>query len=153
VGVVANFIIGWPQETRLTIKNANEFLNELDPDGVDIHILTPYPGTPLWDFAFKNNMLGDFNFMHYDRRHPILRNESLSPEELVEMGNWLHVQQFSSAKTMRGLYRRNPIWAKMITGGMKKSENTPYNFTYNENAVIDSYDNILQMTGLLYENE
>lgn len=43
------FILGLPGESRETIQETNDFLEEMQLDDVDIRIYQPYPGTQIWD--------------------------------------------------------------------------------------------------------
>lgn len=42
-------MINAPFETYDTIQESSDFVNELDPDVLEISMLTPMPGTELWD--------------------------------------------------------------------------------------------------------
>jgi len=46
---VGSFIIGSPYETAEDIEEALSFIEKLHLDGIQITIITPFPGTPLWE--------------------------------------------------------------------------------------------------------
>ncbi|MBV9625857.1 MAG: hopanoid biosynthesis associated radical SAM protein HpnJ [Acidobacteria bacterium] len=52
-----DFILGLPGETRETIKNTIAFAKELDVETIQVSVAHAYPGTELYDFAFKNNFI------------------------------------------------------------------------------------------------
>lgn len=130
VGTVATYIIGWPEETRETLKASNDYLEELDPDAPLIGLLTPFTGSPLWDDSMKNGKIIDYNFDHHNERYPVFDYDNIHPEELTDLANWLLAQQFSRQKLMRSLYLRNPIWSKMVRGFLNISDY--FEFEYNE---------------------
>jgi len=63
-----SFIVGWPSETEEEVRETYEFLlrnvreNKLGASA-PINILTPMPGTPVWDTAVAS---GDINLANFD---------------------------------------------------------------------------------------
>jgi radical SAM superfamily enzyme YgiQ (UPF0313 family) len=51
-------------------------------DYAQFSILTPYPGTPIFDYAKKNNMLLTEDWSRYTVTEPIIRIEGLSEEDV-----------------------------------------------------------------------
>jgi len=46
-----SFIIGSPSETREEILQTYRFIKKANLNLIDLYVLTPYPGTPVWDYA------------------------------------------------------------------------------------------------------
>jgi anaerobic magnesium-protoporphyrin IX monomethyl ester cyclase len=80
----AMFIIGDRRDTAESIANLREFVNELDPDFAIFAILTPFPGTEIFEEAKRNGWIEDFNWSHYDMVHAIMPTETLSRMEVQE---------------------------------------------------------------------
>jgi anaerobic magnesium-protoporphyrin IX monomethyl ester cyclase len=59
-------------------------VNELDPDLAIFAILTPFPGTAIYEEAKKNGWIKDWNWANYDMVHAIMPTESLSTREVQE---------------------------------------------------------------------
>jgi anaerobic magnesium-protoporphyrin IX monomethyl ester cyclase len=78
------FIIGDRKDTAESIANLREFINELDPDFAIFAILTPFPGTEIFEEAKTNEWIEDFNWSHYDMVHAITPTETLSRKEVQE---------------------------------------------------------------------
>ncbi|MDP2947196.1 MAG: radical SAM protein, partial [Nanoarchaeota archaeon] len=92
----ATFIIGIPGETREDIEMSRKLAEEINSDYTQFFILTPYPGTPLWEQAKENNLF--LNFQSFDDfRHggenlaPMLKVD-LAPEELIKFRDELNKQ-------------------------------------------------------------
>lgn len=51
--VWCKFILGHPNETLDTIKDTLHFIRKINPDQLSVSIMTPYPGTPIYDMAIK----------------------------------------------------------------------------------------------------
>lgn len=110
------FIIGHRNDTRETLADLREFVNVVDPDLAIFMILTPFPGTDVYEDANKNGWIEDTNWANYDMVHPIMPTETLSREALQEellrcytdfYGSWARRLSgfFSSNKLKRKTYR------------------------------------------------
>jgi len=80
----AMMIIGQRKDTHDSIRRLKEFANELDPDFIMFGILTPFPGTEIYDEASRNGWIVDKNWSHYDMIHAIMPTETLSVNEVQE---------------------------------------------------------------------
>ncbi|MGB9960079.1 MAG: B12-binding domain-containing radical SAM protein [Candidatus Bathyarchaeales archaeon] len=110
------FIIGARKDTAESIANLREFVNELDPDFAIFSILTPFPGTQIYEEARQKGWIEDFNWANYDMIHAIMPTETLSRREVQEelytcyrsfYGSWKRRLEgiFSSSKLRRRVYR------------------------------------------------
>lgn len=59
----ADFIIGSPKETREQILATYNYIKNSPIDFVTVNILTPMPGTPLWDLAKKQGLVDDSDYV------------------------------------------------------------------------------------------
>ncbi len=83
ISVVCSFIIGAPMETREDIERTISFAIKLDPDYAQFTILTPYPGTEIYEEAKRENLLITENYDDYTAAKPVLKNQHMSPDELL----------------------------------------------------------------------
>ena len=88
----ATFIIGSPQETKQDILKTLRFIKESQLAGFDIYVLTPFPGTLVWDYAKARNLVSeDMDWscldMYFSRSHStaIILSEKLTRDELYEL--------------------------------------------------------------------
>ena len=110
------FIIGHRDDTHKTLSDLREFVDTIDPDLAIFMLLTPFPGTDVYEEAKSKGWIEDSNWANYDMVHPIMPTEALSREELQEelvncyrafYGSWgrrFH-GVFSSNKLKRMTYR------------------------------------------------
>jgi len=75
-------IIGERKDTAETIRELREFVSFLDPDLAIFMVLTPYPGTDLFEEAKRKGWIEDWNWANYDMVHAIMPTETLTREEL-----------------------------------------------------------------------
>lgn len=55
----SGFIIGTPGETVADLKKTYEFMKKYSLDNTQVYILTPYPGTLIWQAAEESGMVSD----------------------------------------------------------------------------------------------
>ena len=80
---ICSFIIGSPYETKEDMMATLKFALKLKPDYAQFSILTPYPGTDIYQEAKEKNLLLTENFDDYTAGKPVLKNFYLSPEEIT----------------------------------------------------------------------
>jgi anaerobic magnesium-protoporphyrin IX monomethyl ester cyclase len=78
------FIIGQRHDTAESIADLRDFANDLDPDLAIFAILTPFPGTAIFEEAKRNGWIEDWNWANYDMVHAVMPTESLSVKEVQE---------------------------------------------------------------------
>ncbi|UCH69925.1 MAG: cobalamin-dependent protein [Candidatus Bathyarchaeota archaeon] len=110
------FIIGERNDTAESIARLRQFVNALDPDLAIFAILTPFPGTKIFEEAKQNGWIEDFNWAHYDMVHAVMPTETLSREEVQKelyncyrsfFGSWSRrlCGLFSAKQMKRRVYR------------------------------------------------
>jgi anaerobic magnesium-protoporphyrin IX monomethyl ester cyclase len=78
------FIIGQRNDTAESIASLREFANDLNPDLAIFAILTPFPGTAVYEVAKRNGWIEDWNWANYDMVHAVMPTEYLSTKEVQE---------------------------------------------------------------------
>jgi len=86
----ASFVIGSPRETKEEVLKTYAFIKNNPLSLFDTYVLTPYPGTMIWEYAKTKALVSEdmdwsrlnVNFNIYDKNAVIL-SEVLSPRELV----------------------------------------------------------------------
>jgi anaerobic magnesium-protoporphyrin IX monomethyl ester cyclase len=106
----ATCIIGERSDTTKTIRDLREFINFLDPDLAIFMILTPYPGTDLFEEAKRNGWIQDWNWANYDMIHAIMPTETLTREELQHELYRCYRSYFGSLRRqLQGVFSSNDI--------------------------------------------
>lgn len=88
----ATFIIGSPKESRQDILHTLRFIKETPLAGFDVYVLTPFPGTPVWDCAKSKNLVSedmdwDSLNVNFGENHnsAIIVSEKLTREEIYKL--------------------------------------------------------------------
>jgi anaerobic magnesium-protoporphyrin IX monomethyl ester cyclase len=106
----AMLIIGNRRDTRNSIARMRRFLNELDPDFVIFAILTPFPGSDIYEEAKRNGWIQDTNWAHYDMVHAIMPTETLSIREVQEELYECYQSFYGSwSRRLRGIFGSNEM--------------------------------------------
>jgi len=82
------FIIGLPGENKKGILKTIKFAKSIDPLQVQFTYATPYPGTPLCQWAEENNFIEDRELSHLTGYIPVMRNEYLNVKRLKKLYNF-----------------------------------------------------------------
>ena len=70
-----SFILGYPGETLDEMKQTIKFACELDADYAQFCILTPYPGTPIYDELKSKGLLLTEDWDRYTTLEPVIKYE------------------------------------------------------------------------------
>ena len=60
IQTLAYFMIGAPTETKEDVMATINFMKKLNPDFVQITLLTPFPGTKIYQWALEQNIFNDY---------------------------------------------------------------------------------------------
>ena len=80
--VRGSFIIGSPEETHESMQATLNFAKELDIDLFQLNIMTPYPGTQIFQRAEQEKLLLHTNWNEYGQGEVLLKNPNLTAEEI-----------------------------------------------------------------------
>lgn len=105
IEIWASYILGFPQERRQDIHATIKFARELDTQIGQFTILTPYPGTALWD-ELEDRLLQragkNFDGVHATFRHPNIP----TTHELQLWHLWAYISYYLRNKNaIQGFFR------------------------------------------------
>jgi radical SAM superfamily enzyme YgiQ (UPF0313 family) len=88
----ASFVIGSPEETEADIMETYAFIRDNPLSLVDVYVITPYPGTAIWEYAKKRELVSDdmdwaklnINF-EVNSKNAIILSETLSREKILAL--------------------------------------------------------------------
>jgi anaerobic magnesium-protoporphyrin IX monomethyl ester cyclase len=112
----ATCIIGERGDTAKSLEGLRQFVNGIDPDLAIFMILTPFPGTELYEEAKRRGWIEDWNWADYDMVHATMPTEALTREQVQHelykcyrgfFGSWNRRLQgiFSKNNVKRSVYR------------------------------------------------
>ena len=106
----ATVIMGDRRDSHESMNGLREFINDVDPDLAIFMVLTPFPGTELYETARMKGWIEDSNWANYDMVHAIMPTESLSRQEVQEELYECYRSFYGSMKRrVLGLFSPNSI--------------------------------------------
>ena len=138
IGVVAGIILGMDHDDVGVFERMLRFLDEARIDAVQVNIMTPLPGTPLFEDYERQGRIVDRDWSHYDFRHVVMQPARMTRRELQAGADWLYAQFYSPARILKRFLR-----SAFTLGPMAASLAMRLNWTYR-------YDN--QREGIVGHN-
>jgi radical SAM superfamily enzyme YgiQ (UPF0313 family) len=92
IGVIAGMIVGMDGDSTPVFEQTLRFLQECRLDAVQLNILTPLPGTPLYADMQHAGRVTDRDWSHYDYRHVVFRPARMSAAQLQAGADWVYAQ-------------------------------------------------------------
>jgi radical SAM superfamily enzyme YgiQ (UPF0313 family) len=94
IGVQAGIIVGMDNDDVTVFQRMLRFLQEARIDAIQLNILTPLPGTPLFEDFERAGRLTDLAWGHYDFRHTVIRPARMTAGQLQDGADWLYRQYY-----------------------------------------------------------
>src|SRR5882724_733313 len=104
IQVNGSFVLGFDHDLKDVFVRTAEWIEENRLECATFHILTPYPGTPLFRQMEAEGRLLHKNWTLYDTGHVVFQPKHMSPEQLAEGYAWCYRRLF----TRRCIWRRRP---------------------------------------------
>ncbi len=108
--VEAGVIVGFDADQRTVFRDTLRLLDWAGIDAIQLAILTPLPGTPLYT-AMKERIIDD-NWEHYDYRHAVFTPKNMTAAELQDGADWMVSAFYSPGRMVRRFCR----WVAMPRG-------------------------------------
>jgi len=82
IAVFGAFVMGFDTDARDIFARTGAFLREARVDVLQLTMLTPFPGTPLFARMDSEGRIIDRNWEHYDFGHVVIEPKNMSRDEL-----------------------------------------------------------------------
>ncbi|MBL9127443.1 MAG: B12-binding domain-containing radical SAM protein [Verrucomicrobiales bacterium] len=110
IQVNGSFVLGFDEDRRDAFATLAEWIETNRLECATFHILTPYPGTPLFRKMEAEGRLLHRDWSRYDTAHVVFRPKHMTPDELLLGYDWLYRRLFSAAS----IWRRRPREASAV---------------------------------------
>ncbi|RKX70910.1 B12-binding domain-containing radical SAM protein [candidate division WOR-3 bacterium] len=98
--VMGSFIFGLDTDPPDICERTLDFVMESNIDLVQFCILTPFPGTPLYEKLKKEGRILHHDWSKYDIGNTVFRPKNFDPDELKEKVDWMWREFYSGRKIM-----------------------------------------------------
>ena len=131
IQVNGSFVLGFDHDGPDIFERTVSWVEEAKLECATFHIMTPYPGTPLFRQMESEGRLLHRDWNRYDTAHCVFQPKNMTPEELEAGYAWCYTNLFSHSSIWRRkpadwhavpsylaasyLYKRsNPLWYALI---------------------------------------
>jgi len=102
IGIQGSFIFGFDHDDEGVFERTVEFIHLNRIELPTFSVLTPFPGTPLWERLNREGRIFDRDWSHYDMSRVVFVPTRMTPDQLQE--GYLWAQKYSCAP--RSILRR-----------------------------------------------
>jgi radical SAM superfamily enzyme YgiQ (UPF0313 family) len=147
IQVNGSFVFGFDNDGKDVFERTIAWIEAVKLECATFHILTPYPGTPLFSQMEKEGRLLHKNWDYYDTSHAVFRPRHMTPEELEEGYAWCYKKLFSHAS----IWRRRPesfsaVPAYLAMAYLYKKSNRLWHFMIKHGLTAMVWRPLVEMT-------
>jgi radical SAM superfamily enzyme YgiQ (UPF0313 family) len=110
IQVNGSFVLGFDHDRPDVFERTVAWIEANRLECATFHILTPYPGTPLFAEMEAQGRLLHRNWSLYDTGHVVFRPKHLTVQQLADGYAWCYRQLFSHAS----IWRRRPVDVRAV---------------------------------------
>jgi radical SAM superfamily enzyme YgiQ (UPF0313 family) len=109
--VNASLAFGFDHDTRDTFSQTLAWLIRNKVETMTSHILTPYPGTKLYQRLLSEDRIIDHDLSKYNTSHVVFQPRHMSPDELKQG----YLKMYDDFYSLKNIYKRRPDNRKLLT--------------------------------------
>jgi radical SAM superfamily enzyme YgiQ (UPF0313 family) len=110
IQVNGSFVLGFDGDDKSVFERTAGWVEENRLECATFHILTPYPGTPLFRQMEREGRLLHRDWEKYDTAHVVFRPAKMTAEELQLGYDWLYRRLFS----LESIWARRPAQSAAV---------------------------------------
>ncbi|HEB37220.1 MAG TPA: B12-binding domain-containing radical SAM protein [Thermoplasmatales archaeon] len=101
MAVFAGLIFGFDEDTPDVFETTYKALEEWRVDAAEFNILTPYPGTKIYDDFEKEGRILTKDWSKYTQAHVVFKPKNMSPDDLMEGYTWITKKFYSFHNSLK----------------------------------------------------
>ncbi|HHY38659.1 MAG TPA: B12-binding domain-containing radical SAM protein [Clostridia bacterium] len=117
IRVWGSFIVGALDDTLKTIKRTVEYAKKVAPDIAEFSILTPFPGTLLFEQAVKNGLIPRFDWHRFDGAHAVMNTHFLKASQIAKAAVLAYASFYLRPSRLGQIKEALRIYLKGVFGG------------------------------------
>ncbi len=114
----ASLVFGLDGDKPDVFKNTLDWMVKNKVETMTAHILTPYPGTVIFEKYKSEGRIIDYDWQHYNTSHVVFKPKNMSHEELYNGYIWIYKEFYS----FKNILKRIPIdkkqWVPYLLFGL-----------------------------------
>jgi len=116
VGVLGTFIVGFDGDTPAVFDSLVDFVDEIEIDIPRFAVLTPFPGTPVYNQLKREGRIISENWQVYDSVRVVFQPEGMSVEELQQGIVKVWRNAFKTRRILNRAWRSK--WLALVSLGL-----------------------------------
>ena len=133
IAIEGNFVFGFDEDDPLVFDVTADFVINNGIDLPEFYVLTPYPGTKLFERLHSEGRIVDKNWSHYDNTHfhflPVFTPKKMSRDDLragCKRAEWVTYSYRNTIRRIRrsGICRGPVLLANLIYASRIASRNS-----------------------------
>jgi radical SAM superfamily enzyme YgiQ (UPF0313 family) len=101
IGIEGSFIFGSDEEDSSVFRRVVDFCEEMKIDAAVFAILTPFPGTRIYDQYTRENRILSHDWDLYDMDHVVFRPQKMTVDQLQEGHDWINRRFYSYSSILK----------------------------------------------------
>jgi radical SAM superfamily enzyme YgiQ (UPF0313 family) len=147
IQVNGSFVLGFDHDRKDSFARLAQWIEQNRLECATFHILTPYPGTPLFRQLEREGRLLHRLWNLYDTAHVVFQPRHMTPEELALGYDWLYRRLFSPLS----IWRRRPshstaVLPYLAMSFLYKRSNRFWHFLIKHRLVHAVWSPLVQLT-------
>ena len=102
IKILGSFMFGLDNDGPEVFANTLDFCSKNHLECANFYILTPLPGTKLFDEMKAHDLIEHFDWARYDANHVVIKPAHMSPKELTEG----YIRTYRAFYSMRSIAKR-----------------------------------------------
>ena len=100
MAVIGDFMFGFDNDTKDVFDNTLKTIKKMKIDIADFSILTPFPGTPIFNNLKKEKRIITKDWSKYNMHDVVFKPKNMTPEELIAGVKEIYVKYYSFKYTI-----------------------------------------------------
>ena len=110
----ASFVFGLDEDDSSVFEKTLDWIVKNKIETVTSHILTPYPGTRLYENLHKQGRITDFDLSKYNTANVVYRPKNMTQEELYKGYLWIYKEVYSFKNIIKRLPSSKKQWISYL---------------------------------------
>lgn len=138
IAVIAGIVFGDDFDSPEIFRRTLEFLEEANIEALQATILTPMPGTPLFEELDRDGRILDKEWSKYDFRNVVFEPKQMSPQTLKKGHDWVLTRFYSQRSILKRLSRSFGYLSPWVVFKATAPLNISYRSRLSKDGTFDS---------------
>jgi radical SAM superfamily enzyme YgiQ (UPF0313 family) len=114
----ASLVFGLDGDKPDVFKNTLDWLVKNKVETMTAHILTPYPGTVIFEKYKSDGRIINFNWENYNTSHIVFKPKNMSCKELYDGYIWIYKEFYSFKNILKRMPKARTQWIPYLLFGL-----------------------------------